>query len=247
MPRKRIQGLGIEEPSRNGLREALLGLLAIRPMSGYDVTRSYTRALQQIWYSPQGQVYPTLRKMHADGLLEAKIEVQEGKPNRKVYNLTVKGRGILVAWLSSPAALPRMHHEFIHKLFLLNHAPASQQLDFIQSYIRQMQEWAFELRRVERKLVPSLKGNNAESAWFQHIALEHLISIVEAEAKSAERIATRFSKYLGSKKAQGAFGRTELGTAFAGLSLSPLKPSVSLSSGKRESLRRSRAGSGKHD
>ena len=46
--------------SRNGLREAILGLLAIRPMTGYDLSRSYRRALQQIWYAPLGQVYPTL-------------------------------------------------------------------------------------------------------------------------------------------------------------------------------------------
>ena len=32
--------------SRNGLREAILGLLAIRPMTGYDLTRSYQHALQ---------------------------------------------------------------------------------------------------------------------------------------------------------------------------------------------------------
>ena len=58
------------EHSRNGLREALLGLLAIRPMSGYDLTRSYERALQQIWYAPLKQIYPTLRKMQGDGLLK---------------------------------------------------------------------------------------------------------------------------------------------------------------------------------
>lgn len=39
--------MGFKQP-RNGLREAILGLLAIRPMTGYDLSRSYRRALQQI-------------------------------------------------------------------------------------------------------------------------------------------------------------------------------------------------------
>jgi DNA-binding PadR family transcriptional regulator len=47
--------------SRNGLREAILGLLATKSMTGYDLSRSYKNALQQIWYAPLGQVYPTLR------------------------------------------------------------------------------------------------------------------------------------------------------------------------------------------
>lgn len=41
-------------PSRNPLREEILSLLAIRPMSGYDVQRTYQRAMQQIWCTPIG-------------------------------------------------------------------------------------------------------------------------------------------------------------------------------------------------
>lgn len=235
----------VDAPSRNGLREALLGLLAIRPMSGYDVSRSYTRALQQIWYSPQGQVYPTLRKMHADGLLEVTIEVQDGKPNRKVYSLTDEGKRVLVNWLSSPAALPRMHHEFIHKLFLLNHVPESEQLDFIRSYIEQTREWARDLRAIAKKLIPSLKGDYAESAWFQHLALEHLISIVEAEAKSAERIAAQFARHTKSKKTQSSRGESGIGTAFGGLSLSPSASKDGRSGAARGGRRGGRSDAGK--
>ena len=91
--------------SRNGLREAILGLLAVRPMSGYELSRSYRRALQQIWYAPLGQVYPTLRKMQRDGLLKVSIKVQKHRPNRKVYSLTSEGRDLLVSWLVQPAAV----------------------------------------------------------------------------------------------------------------------------------------------
>src|ERR1700730_8345314 len=88
--------------SRNGLREAILGLLAIRPMTGYDLSGSYRRALQQIWYAPLGQVYPTLRKMRRDGLLRVSVKVQRRRPNRKIYTLTTEGRKLLVLWLSQP-------------------------------------------------------------------------------------------------------------------------------------------------
>lgn len=108
---KRQKPRGFKQ-SRNGLREAILGLLAIRPMTGYDLSRSYRRALQQIWYAPLGQVYPMLRKIRRDGLLRVSVKVQRHRPNRKIYSLTAEGRKLLVLWLSQPAALPRMHHEF---------------------------------------------------------------------------------------------------------------------------------------
>ena len=208
--------------SPNGLREAVLGLLAIRPMSGYDLSRSYRRALQQIWYAPLGQIYPTLRKMQRDGLLRVTVKVQRDRPNRKVYSLTSEGRTLLVMWLSQPAVLPRMHHEFIHKLFLLGNVEVARRAELVDAYIKQCAVWAGELRRAERVLEPSLNGPNAENAWFQLQSLRHLCRIVECEADSARRIADEIRVHSGLKvrRARGAPLALER-SAFAGLTLSP--------------------------
>jgi DNA-binding PadR family transcriptional regulator len=205
--------------SRNGLREAILGLLAIRPMTGYDLSRSYRRALQQIWNAPLGQVYPTLRKMKRDGLLRLSIKVQRHRPNRKVYALTAEGRKLLVQWLSQPVALPRMHHEFIHKLFLLGNIAPSERGALIEAYIRRCGEWVLDLRKAELMLEPSLNGPNAESARFQLLSLQHLCRVVECEAESARRIAEAVRTTPRGRR-PNAPSRTE-NAAFAGQSLSP--------------------------
>jgi DNA-binding PadR family transcriptional regulator len=207
--------------SRNGLREAILGLLAIRPMTGYDLSRSYRRALQQIWYAPSGQVYPTLRKMKRDGLLRLSIKVQRHRPNRKVYALTAEGRKLLVQWLSQPVALPRMHHEFIHKLFLLGNIAPSGRSALIEAYIKRCGEWALDLRKAELMLEPSLKGPNAQSAWFQSLSLQHLCRLVECEAESARRIAEAIRSNSAAKGRRAGASKPAENTAFAGQSLSP--------------------------
>lgn len=207
--------------SRNGLREAILGLLAVRPMSGYDLSRSYRRALQQIWYAPLGQIYPTLRKMQRDGLLRVTVKVQHDRPNRKVYSLTSEGRKLLVSWLSQSAMLPRMHHEFIHKLFLLGNVDPARCGELVDDYIKRCTAWVAELRRAERALEPSLKGPNAENAWFQMQALRHLCRIVEVEADSARQIAEEIHAYSGVKERRAAAPLPQEHLAFAGLSLSP--------------------------
>jgi len=207
--------------SRNGLREAILGLLAIKPMTGYDLSRSYRRALQQIWYAPLGQIYPTLRKMRRDGLLKVSIKVQHHRPNRKVYSLTAEGHKLLVSWLTRPAALPRMHHEFIHKLFLQSNVSAAERVGFVEDYIQRSQEWAVDLRRAEAMLEPALDGPYAESAWFQLLSLRHLRRIVECEADSARRIADEIKAHPGFKPARAALAEAKDHAAFAGQSLSP--------------------------
>lgn len=206
--------------SRNGLREAILGLLAIRPMSGYDLSRSYQRALQQIWYAPLAQVYPTLRSMQRDGLLRVVVKIQRHRPNRKVYSLTLEGRKLLVQWLSEPPALPRMHHEFIHKLFLLSNIQPADRAELVEGYVERCATWAADLRRAERILEPSLKGPNAESAGFQLLALQHLCRVVECEANSARGLASAVRAMSGKGK-RAATVNPGGKPAFAGLSLSP--------------------------
>lgn len=208
--------------SRNGLREAILGLLAIRPMTGYDLSRSYRRALQQIWYAPLQQVYPTLRTMQRDGLLRVSVKVQHHRPNRKVYSLTAEGKKLLVLWLSQPAALPRMHHEFIHKLFLLSAVEPARRGELVDGYIKRCRDWAADLRNAETMLKPSLDGPNAESAWFQLLSLRHLCRLVECEADSARQVAEDIANYSPKTRRPADAPRAAENAAFAGQSLSPM-------------------------
>ncbi|MGH3494142.1 MAG: PadR family transcriptional regulator [Sciscionella sp.] len=170
------------------LREALLTLLAIRPMSGYDVRRTYQRAMQQIWYAPIGQVYPRLRAMHAEGFLDADVHVQHDRPNRKVYRLTQAGEQQLTGWLDQPAALPRMHHEFIHKLFVLDRMTRNRRSQFIEDYIQTCSTWARQLGEVDEKFSNTPHGEYTESAAFQVLALRHLRRLVDTEIASAHDI-----------------------------------------------------------
>ena len=220
---------------RNGLQEAILGLLAIRPMSGYDLSRSYQRALQQIWYAPLGQVYPTARRMRADGLVKVSVQVQRTRPNRKVYSLTEAGRNALVEWLSRPATLPNMHHEFIHKLFLMNQVEPSRRIELVKAYIKRSTAWAAELHRNAQKLETTFDGPHGESAYYQLMSLRHLCRIVECEAASARQIAIEIRAkidlrrngklVLKRKKNPKAQRKSTRELAFGGLSLSPAKTS----------------------
>ncbi|MGH9172399.1 MAG: PadR family transcriptional regulator [Acidimicrobiales bacterium] len=78
------------------LRHGILGLLAGRPMSGYDLTREFDLTLCNVWSAKHSQIYPELARLVAAGLIE---QVDSGPRGRKVYSTTQAGRTEVLQWL----------------------------------------------------------------------------------------------------------------------------------------------------
>lgn len=98
-------------------RFVLLGLLAYRPMSGYDIKRAIENSLSFFWNESYGQIYPMLNELADEGLVIKKIEESFGKPDRHVYSITEKGFGVFQGWMTQPAEPARHRIEVLLKVF----------------------------------------------------------------------------------------------------------------------------------
>jgi PadR family transcriptional regulator AphA len=85
------------------LRHALLALVSGGPLTGYDAVKHFRSSVGHLWHAPDSQIYPELRRMQAEGLLEA-TEVPWGTKSatKTQYSLTQAGREALAAWQSAP-------------------------------------------------------------------------------------------------------------------------------------------------
>jgi PadR family transcriptional regulator AphA len=73
------------------LRFALLAVLSAEPMTGYDLLQFFDVSIAFIWHAPHTNIYPELRRMEADGLLESE-ELPRGKRGiKRLYRLTDQG------------------------------------------------------------------------------------------------------------------------------------------------------------
>jgi PadR family transcriptional regulator PadR len=70
----------------------ILGLLAERPMYGYEMLREAERRSANEFHLKEGSVYPALHKMQRDGLLKSEWRTHGSGRSRKYYALTAKGR-----------------------------------------------------------------------------------------------------------------------------------------------------------
>src|ERR1700728_1880160 len=80
------------------LRHALIGLLAERPASGWDLARRFEEVLGAVWPAGHPQIYGELRKLREDGLIEVE---SEGPRGRTTYQTTDAGLAEVRAWLNS--------------------------------------------------------------------------------------------------------------------------------------------------
>lgn len=100
------------------LRHALLGLLAGRPQTGYELTKRFESGLSRYaWHASHSHIYPELKKMEVDGLVEV---VDEGPRGARTYAITEPGTTQLREWMFTPPRQTPIRNEFVLRLFMLS-------------------------------------------------------------------------------------------------------------------------------
>ena len=84
------------------LKYVLLGFLNYTPMTGYELKQFMDESTSNFWHAKQSQIYTTLKKLQKDGMVASHIEPQDGRPDRRVYEITESGRNDLNLWLGRP-------------------------------------------------------------------------------------------------------------------------------------------------
>jgi PadR family transcriptional regulator, regulatory protein AphA len=131
---------------------ALLGLLSLEPMSGYDIRQMISRSIGYFWSESYGQIYPGLKRLAAEGLVVKKTERGKGTPDRHVYSLTAAGREQLRNWLKLPAAREVPRDELLLKLFFGAHAPVEVSRGHVQAYLELQEDHVLTYAALRKKL-----------------------------------------------------------------------------------------------
>ena len=129
----------------------ILGLLAWQPRTGYEIKQVTDQSTRFFWGASYGQIYPELRRLEADGLVESREEPR-GRVPRRVYSLTEAGRDALDAWLEEPEETYEVRDEGLLKLFFGDLMSAEQRLDLVRRRRAWYEESAALFRRIGEEL-----------------------------------------------------------------------------------------------
>jgi DNA-binding PadR family transcriptional regulator len=121
---------------------AILGLLAIRPWTTYELAKQMDRTLNRFWPRARSKLYEEPKKLVAQGLAEAAPGAHGRRP-RTVYSITPRGRRALAAWLSADSASPVFESEHILKVFYAEHGST----DDVLGTLAHLRAWVHERTR----------------------------------------------------------------------------------------------------
>jgi PadR family transcriptional regulator AphA len=119
---------------------AMLGMLAIRPWTTYELAKHMERGVGRLWPpSARSNLFNEPKKLVARGLAEASTD-SVGERRRTVYSITPEGRRQLEAWLATPGEPTRVESEQLLKVFFAEHGST----ESLRSTIAAVQAWAEE-------------------------------------------------------------------------------------------------------
>ena len=103
-------------------------MLTDGPASGYDMKKCFESSFGHFFPAGYGSIYPALATLARNGMVEFEEVPQEGKPDRKVYSITDKGREELMNGLASPDPTHKVRSEFLAALWFA-HLMRDEQID----------------------------------------------------------------------------------------------------------------------
>lgn len=156
------------------LRFALLGLLADRPMSGYELAQRFEAAVGSTWSAGHSQIYPELNRLHDEGLVEAG---PPGPRGRKAYAITDAGRDAVRAWLADTEPDRTVRDEAALRTFFLWLMEPDDARAHVESELEAAHEALATLRATAAARRPATPAERS-----QRIALE--IGLREAQARA---------------------------------------------------------------
>lgn len=115
----------------------ILGLLLLKPMTGYEIGRFIKTNLSMICSNSAGSVQTAIKKLVAAGNIQFEEFVENGK-NKKQFFITKNGQAMFTEWVHSPMQIEKVKNMELSKLFFLGFAENYARRQAITQYINKL-------------------------------------------------------------------------------------------------------------
>lgn len=179
------------------LKFALLGLVSLRPMSGYEIKQTIERSIFYIWNVTGAQIYNTIKTLQKDGLIESEDVPQRGKPDKQIHSITEAGRAALADEGSAPIKSEQLRDKVLLRIFFGNFAAPGAMDREIDAYMDRIRDEIAYLESVERRVTAN-PGTNHEARHFQLLSLR--LKVAQLRATLDELLRSGYGQHESGEK-----------------------------------------------
>ena len=171
------------------LRHALLGVLKDTPLTGYDLVRHFQGTVGYLWSAPQSQIYPELRRMEAEGLIQAQVAPRGQRAQKRIYSVTPAGMDELRRWATDFMPLPAQRDPVMLKAAFFDLAPLESAREQLRAHIAQFQ-WRLEQWQARADAIRERRAELVE-VWLARQPVEEHDSIIRLKIHALEGLISR--------------------------------------------------------
>jgi len=147
---------------------ALLGLLAVKPWTAYELAQQMDRTLSRFWPRARSKLYEEPKKLEALGLARSSMGTV-GKRRRTTYTITPRGRRALADWLARPGEGPVLECELLLKIFFADSTSTAE----VRKRIVELRDWGQQFTEINIQVGRAyMKG---EGAFPERSAINQLV------------------------------------------------------------------------
>jgi PadR family transcriptional regulator AphA len=139
----------------NATQKAILGFIAARPRSGYEIKQLVDFSTQYFWAASYGRIYPELKRLEEHGLIKG-ADGSKGARTRTVFALTAKGREAAAEWISTPPEVYELRDEGLLKLFFADTLDPARAPEVAREHAARSATIAAELRGLQEAMAAGI-------------------------------------------------------------------------------------------
>jgi DNA-binding PadR family transcriptional regulator len=102
------------------LGEAILVCLTERPLTGYELAKTFDSSIGFFWRASHQQIYRELQQLRAQRLVDSKDVIQTERPNKTIYTISKKGLDHIRSWSREQTDRPPVRDSMLLKLYALD-------------------------------------------------------------------------------------------------------------------------------
>ena len=174
------------------LGDAILACLTERPMTGYELAKTFDNSIGFFWKADHQQIYRELTKLRDRGHIQGREVVQSGKPNKLVYTLTPEGRAALRHWAARPSVPASIKDDLLVRLYALDSVDVEPLRTDLMARLEHHRDRYARYERILNKLFPSGKATTVADTGRLlglRIGLRHEQAVAEWCEEAIETLA----------------------------------------------------------
>jgi DNA-binding PadR family transcriptional regulator len=143
--------------------KVILGMLAARPRSGYEIKQLVDSSARFFWAASYGQIYPELKRLEKAGLI-AGDDTSRGARQRTTFKLTAEGKRAAREWIASPPEVLETRDEGLLKLFFAGSIDGKRAAEIARERAAISRTKAAQLRAIQEQVDSAGHPDGAEAS-----------------------------------------------------------------------------------